>query len=152
MADRMRQKKCKCCGKDYLYCFHCDADKNKPTWMIMFHDANCMNIFQILTDYNAKEISKEEAIAKLEDCDLSKRDTFLKPIQRELNNIFSKEVAKENVSEKVDVVENVENVNDVVKEVEVKSVDKVDKVDTVKENVATVKSGEVKKPIKIQKR
>lgn len=143
MADRMRQKKCKCCGKDYLYCFHCDADKNKPTWMMMFHDANCMNIFQIVTDYNVKEISKTEAIEKLNNCDLSKRDTFLSPIQKELNNIFSTENVKaknaEKAVEKVKVVETATNVK-VTDDV------KVDKVDSV------IKSGEVKKPIKIQKK
>lgn len=140
MADRMRQKKCKCCGTDYLYCFHCDADKNKPTWMMMFHDDNCRNIFQIITDFNANELSKKEAIDKLNNCDLSNRKSFLEPIQNGLNEIFGTKVSEE-VIEKVEVVNKVDEAQE-----------SLDKPDKPIEEPKTIKSGDAKKTIKIQKK
>ena len=82
-------RKCLSCGVEYSYCSNCD--RNKPYWMSEFHEENCKNIFQICTDFNVKLISKDEAKAALEQCDLSNKENLKSFVQRDLENIFKEE-------------------------------------------------------------
>ena len=87
MAKKMRH--CLCCGVEYEYCATCN--KKDPYWMAEFHNDNCKNIFQICTDFNVELISKEEAKAALEQCDLSNKVNFKSFVQKDLENIFKEE-------------------------------------------------------------
>ena len=87
MAKRSRE--CYLCGTKYRYCGTCSDDKMKPAYMAEFHTENCKNIFEICTRFNMGLMSKAEAQAALEACDLSNRANFKSFVQRDLDNIFA---------------------------------------------------------------
>lgn len=79
---------CCICGQEYKYCPTCD--KKLPTWFTMFESENCKTIFYTLTNYNLGKITKEEAVEKLNECDLTHKFTFRQKIQNELDSIMAK--------------------------------------------------------------
>lgn len=83
-----RNRECYLCGESYKYCSTCSQDRTKPFWMSEFHNENCKNIFDICTRFNVKLMSKSEAKAALEQCDLSNKANFKSYAQRDLENIF----------------------------------------------------------------
>lgn len=87
MAKKNRQ--CSTCGTTYSYCPNCD--RSSPSWMANFHDENCKNIFQICTSFNVNVMTKHEAKAALEQCDLSNKENFALCVQRDLEKIFAPE-------------------------------------------------------------
>ena len=89
-----RNRECYLCGEDYLYCPTCSQDRMKPTWMSEFHSESCKNIFDICTRFNVGMLSKEEAKAKLKNCDLSNRKNFKSFVNRDLDVIFAEEPKK----------------------------------------------------------
>ena len=91
MGKRTRQ--CIMCGTKYEYCPTCSQDKYKPTWMIEFHEENCMKIWDICTRFNMELMSKEEAKEALLKCDLSKKETFVDFVQNDIAKILFEEVA-----------------------------------------------------------
>ncbi len=78
---------CKTCGKEYYYCSNCDKTLNSPQWMLMWHDENCKNVFEIVSDYVQKHISKDEAKKRLSACDLTKEYTFKESIRKYIDEI-----------------------------------------------------------------
>lgn len=84
-----KNRKCSTCGTKYSYCPNCD--RNVSSWMSTFHDENCKNIFQICTSFNVDAMSKHEAKAALEQCDLSNKENFASCVQRDLEKIFAEE-------------------------------------------------------------
>ena len=90
-----RSRVCRVCSQSYEYCPTCSQDKYKPTWMVEFHDNNCQQIWEICTRFNMELMSKEEAQEALLECDLSKKDTFVDFVQRDIMNIFAEEVESE---------------------------------------------------------
>lgn len=89
-----RNRECYLCGQDYLYCPTCSQDRMKPSWMAEFHSENCKNIFDIATRYNLQLLTKEEAKAAMEWCDLSNKESFKSYVQKDLENIFAEEPKK----------------------------------------------------------
>ena len=87
MAKKNRE--CVTCGEKYSYCPNCN--RKEPAWMSEFHEENCKNIFQICTSFNVNIMSKHEAKAALEQCDLSNKSNFTPCIQRDLENIFKED-------------------------------------------------------------
>ena len=85
-----RQRECYLCGESYKYCNTCSQDKMKPSWMNEFHSESCKNIFEICTRYNMGLLTKEQAMAQLEKCDLSNKEEFKSYVQKDLENIFAK--------------------------------------------------------------
>lgn len=83
-----RTRECYLCGEKYGYCPSCSQDKYKPAWMATFHSENCKNIFDIATRFNMQLLTKEEAKAVMEQCDLSNKSNFKSYVQRDLENIF----------------------------------------------------------------
>lgn len=61
---------CLVCGKAYEYCGSCNG-KKLPTWMNLFHDENCRQIFHAVSDYSQNVITKDDGRDKLSGCDLS---------------------------------------------------------------------------------
>ena len=86
-----RDRKCYLCGENYKYCPTCSQDKMKPSWMAEFHNENCKNIFNIATRFNLKLLTKAEAKAEMDKCDLSNRENFKAYVQRDLENIYAQE-------------------------------------------------------------
>lgn len=82
-------RKCINCGTEYSFCPSCAKDRFKPGWMKLYCSENCKNIFDALNEYFFGNITKEEAIEKLEMCDLSKRDTFNEGIKEDLDKVLS---------------------------------------------------------------
>ena len=86
-----RNRSCYLCSQDYLYCPTCSQDKMKPSWMAEFHSENCKNIFDIATRFNMQLLTKEEAKAAMEKCDLSNKENFKSYVQHDLEVIFAEE-------------------------------------------------------------
>lgn len=89
-----RQRECYLCGESYQYCGSCSQDRMKPAWMSEFHEENCKNIFDICTRFNMNMISKDEAKAALEQCDLTNKANFKSYVQHDLEVIFAEEGKK----------------------------------------------------------
>ena len=69
--SKKNNRTCVCCGKEYYFCNTC-ADQNKePRWKAIYCSDNCRKIFTTITDYNYKEMTKEQAIENLNACDLN---------------------------------------------------------------------------------
>ena len=98
MAKKNRE--CSTCGAKYSYCPNCN--RKEPAWMAEFHDENCKNIFQICTSFNVNVMSKHEAKAALEQCDLSNKANFKSIVQRDLENIFKEEPKAKRVKHTVE--------------------------------------------------
>ena len=73
-----RSRECYLCGEKYNFCPTCSQDRMKPAWMAEFHSENCKNIWDIATRFNMQLLTKEEAMAAMEECDLSNKDNFNK--------------------------------------------------------------------------
>jgi len=86
-----RDRKCYLCGENYKYCPTCSQDKMKPAWMAEFHNENCKNIFDIATRFNLKLLTKADAKAEMDKCDLSNKANFKSYVQRDLENIYAQE-------------------------------------------------------------
>lgn len=86
-----KTRECYLCGEKYQYCPTCSQDRMKPSWMAEFHNENCKNIFDICTRFNMQLMSKAEAQAALNTCDLSNKVNFKDYVQRDLANIFANE-------------------------------------------------------------
>lgn len=86
-----RTRECRVCGKKYEYCPTCTQDKYKPSWMALFHEENCMKIWDICTRFNMELMSKEEAKEAILKCDLSKKETFVDFVQKDIENILFEE-------------------------------------------------------------
>ena len=94
-----RTRECRVCGQTYKYCPTCSQDKYKPTWMALFHEENCMKIWDICTRFNMELMSKEEAKEAILKCDLSKKENFVDFVQKDIANILFEEPTPEVVEE-----------------------------------------------------
>lgn len=70
------ERTCAVCGTKYSYCPDCNEYAEKPRWMFLFHDENCMNIWAAINDYKAGKKDAAQTKAALQRLDLSKRDSF----------------------------------------------------------------------------
>ena len=86
MADYTRH--CIVCNSKYEYCISCSKFDNLPTWMYMFGEENCMNIFYALSNYSCKQNTKEETIEALKKCDLSNIENFNDHIKQEIKQLL----------------------------------------------------------------
>lgn len=89
-----RTRECYLCSQKYEYCPTCSQDRMKPAWMAEFHSENCKNIFDIATRFNMQLLTREEAKAAMEQCDLSNKANFKSYVQKDLENIFAEESKK----------------------------------------------------------
>lgn len=89
------KKKCAVCGTEYKYCNTCPSDLNKPSWMTLFDEENCKDIYNILSAKIANKLTKEEASDKLKQCNLSNLKNFNNKMKERVEEILAFE---ENVS------------------------------------------------------
>lgn len=113
-----RNRECYLCGEKYSYCPTCTNDKNKPSWMAEFHSENCKNIFQICTNFNLGTMTKHEAQAALEQCDLSNKENFKSYVQHDLENILKAEPKARKVKPVIEEPKVVEIEHEVVETIE----------------------------------
>ena len=85
---KYRNRKCHVCGKPYQYCPSCSSDINKPLWMIMFDTEECKTIFYTLTEYFYGRKAKEEVRQDLAGIELGDFDEYMKPIDKQLHEIY----------------------------------------------------------------
>lgn len=81
-------KTCILCGKVYSFCNRCEEFDHLPRWMAIYCSDNCRKIFSALTEYNAGNITKEQAAVELSKCDLSDKEHFHPFNQEKIDEIF----------------------------------------------------------------
>lgn len=83
MANRI----CLTCGKAYEYCGSCPTSLNLPVWKNLFDTENCKTVFETVSDYAQKVITKDVAKEKLSKCDTSSK--YKENIQKYLDDIIT---------------------------------------------------------------
>lgn len=92
---KIKARKCIVCGKEYEYCNRCSSHATMPTWMALYHDDNCRSIMNIATEYMAGNLSKADAKAQLNNCDLSNKVNFKESVAKAVDEILTtKKAAK----------------------------------------------------------
>lgn len=94
---KSKPRNCNCCGREYYYCPHCREDENKPTWMMAWDTQECREVFITLSDYNSKNISKEQAKERISKV-LTHTIVFKEKIQQQIDELFKEEQEQETVS------------------------------------------------------
>lgn len=80
-------KKCIVCGEVYTYCDNCAEFINQPAWKNIYHDANCKEIFNVVSDYLAGILPCAEAKIRLAKCDISNSEHFHPSIAKAIEEI-----------------------------------------------------------------
>ena len=75
-------KICVVCNSSYRYCTSC-PDKENDGYSFLFDSKNCNDIWEIFNAYRTHTLSANDALTKLQQCDLSKEASF-KPVWKEL--------------------------------------------------------------------
>lgn len=111
---KKNNRKCICCSEEYRYCSRCEEHLIYPTWMSIFHNENCKNIFNTASAYLAGEITKDEAKTRFNACDMSYKKNLKSEIVKAIDEVLKTEV-KKNIEIKVETesvtsepVENIE--------------------------------------------
>lgn len=86
---------CRSCGKEYEYCYRCDSFASLPTWMTLFHDENCKDLFFIASDYYMKAATDEQLKERLDKCDLSNKDALTDKIKYVIKQLLKKPITDE---------------------------------------------------------
>lgn len=81
---------CLTCGKSYEYCGSCPSSLNLPVWKNLFDTDNCKTVFETVSDYAQKAITKESAKTRLSKCDVS--GVFNSNIQKLVDEINKEDV------------------------------------------------------------
>ena len=82
---------CVVCGKHYEYCTNCDRFLNYPTFMTMYCSKECVNLFDILSRFEAGQTSKEDAQKVLQGMDQNK----MKMLKNSMANTYKKIIAED---------------------------------------------------------
>lgn len=107
-------KKCLVCGAVYSYCGSCAEYRHLPTWMTTFHSDNCRRVFNIVSSYNAGSLSKEDALIRLNDCDLTDKNKYSRKVSEVIDEIRTAKVetigkVSEEMEKVVETIVNSEN-------------------------------------------
>lgn len=86
---------CLTCGKTYEYCGSCPSGLNLPVWKNLFDTENCKIIFETVSDYAQKVITKQSAKEKILACDLSGR--FKENITKYIDDILTDDVMEKQI-------------------------------------------------------
>ena len=91
MASQYLNATCNICGKKYHMCASCKDLMALQPWKIHTDTAEHYKIYQVLLGYNTKVYDIAEAKAKLQNVDLSDKDTFVKEIKEVIDTIMAYE-------------------------------------------------------------
>lgn len=86
---------CVVCGKHYEYCTNCDRFLNYPTFMTMYCSKECVDLFDILSRFEAGQTSKEDAQKVLQGMDQNK----MKMLKNSMANTYKKIMAEDKSAE-----------------------------------------------------
>ena len=86
---------CVICGKHYEYCTNCDRFLNYPAYMAMYCSQECVDLFNVLSSFEAGQTSKEDAKKVLQGMDQGK----MKMLKNSIANSYKKIMAEESESE-----------------------------------------------------
>ena len=92
---------CVVCGKHYEYCTNCDRFLNYPTFMTMYCSKECVDLFDVLSRFEAGQTSKEDAQKVLQGMDQNK----MKMLKNSMANTYKKIIAEDEPSEIEEKVE-----------------------------------------------
>ena len=82
---------CKTCGVKYFYCSNCDKTLQSPQWMLMWHEENCKNVFEIVSAYVQKQIDKVTAKERLSHCNLKNLYSYKENIRKYVEEILEED-------------------------------------------------------------
>lgn len=82
---------CVVCGKHYEYCTNCDQFINYPSYMAMYCSKECVDLFDVLSSFEAGQTSKEDAQKVLQGMDQNK----MKMLKNSMANSYKKIMAEE---------------------------------------------------------
>ena len=82
---------CVVCGKHYEYCTNCDRFLNYPTFMTMYCSKECVDLFDVLSRFEAGQTSKEDAQKVLQGMDQNK----MKMLKNSMANTYKKIMAED---------------------------------------------------------
>ena len=82
---------CVVCGKHYEYCTNCDRFLNYPTFMTMYCSKECVDLFDVLSRFEAGQTSKEDAQKVLQGMDQNK----MKMLKNSMANTYKKIIAED---------------------------------------------------------
>ena len=82
---------CVICGKHYEYCTNCDRFLNYPAYMAMYCSQECVDLFNVLSSFEAGQTSKEDAKKVLQGMDQGK----MKMLKNSIANSYKKIMAEE---------------------------------------------------------
>ena len=102
---------CLLCKQTYEYCGGCSKYKHLPTFMTTFCSQNCRDIYQVMTNFEGKILTKEEAKRQLMNLDISRHNYYTKSFATSYNRIMTDDTDEENQL-KEDIKENSEPVID----------------------------------------
>lgn len=80
---------CVICGKEYSFCPSCATRNTEPAWKTLFHDENCMKIYEAVNAYATKTSSLAEAKKAIADLDLSYKDKIQGNFKKYLEEILA---------------------------------------------------------------
>lgn len=86
-----KNRKCLLCGTEYSYCPTCPSDKHLPRFMTTFDSENCKDIFHTLVSNTIGDISDAEAKKILSELDLSRKESYAKETQDQIDNLLKVE-------------------------------------------------------------
>lgn len=82
---------CVVCGKHYEYCTNCDRFLNYPTYMTMYCSKECVDLFDVLSRFEAGQTSKEDAQKVLQGMNQNK----MKMLKNSMANTYKKIMAED---------------------------------------------------------
>lgn len=100
---------CKTCGKQYYYCSNCQKNLNSPEWMLLWDTQNCKSVFEIVSDYDQKHITKEQARERLLKCNLREEYTFTEKIRNLVDEIMESNKSAKTVDTNLDSFRSIES-------------------------------------------
>ena len=92
---------CVVCGKHYEYCTNCDRFLNYPTFMTMYCSKECVDLFDVLSRFEAGQTSKEDAQKVLQGMDQNK----MKMLKNSMANTYKKIMTEDEPTEIEEEVE-----------------------------------------------
>lgn len=92
---------CVVCGKHYEYCTNCDQFINYPSYMAMYCSKECVDLFDVLSSFEAGQTSKEDAQKVLQGMDQNK----MKMLKNSMANTYKKIIAEDKPAEIEEEVE-----------------------------------------------
>lgn len=105
MAKKIRH--CVACGREYEYCPHNIVDESKPYWMFAWDTNECKEVFNIVSKYCGKDITKEEAKDMLDKV-YSHTIVFNEKIENKIKEIYEEPKVKRNLKKKETINTNIQ--------------------------------------------